>query len=295
MSFNVTTAFIQDYQSTVSILLQQRGSKLRDAVTVSFQKGKAARPVDQIGPVTAQKVVGRHADTPLISTPHDARWIYPNDYEWADLIDDIDKLRMISDPSSAYAQNGAYALGRAMDDEIIAAFFGTAKTGETGATSTVFPAGNIVSVDKGGTASGLNVEKLRAAKKILMAAQVDLDTDTIFCAITAEEHDDLMNETQVVNMDYNTRPVLVDGKVTSFMGINFLHTERLTTGTDDQSGTSTAIPIWTKSGVHLGIWEDIMTKIAERPDKRHAWQVYLKGTFGATRVEEGKVVKVWCR
>ena len=216
MSFNITTAFVQNYQSTVTMLLQQRGSKLRDAVTVGSYVGKAARAVDQIGPVTAQKVVGRHADTPMISTPHDARWIYPKDYEWADLIDDLDKLRMIADPSSAYAQNGAYALGRAIDDEIIGAFFGVAKTGETGAVSTAFPTStstNVVGVDTGGTASGLNVEKLRKAKKMLMAAQVDLDADPIFCAITAQQHDDLLNELQVVSLDYNTRPVLVDGMI----------------------------------------------------------------------------------
>ena len=56
MSFQITTAFVQNYQSTVSVLLQQKGSKLRDAVTVGQYIGKAARAVDQIGPVTAQKV-----------------------------------------------------------------------------------------------------------------------------------------------------------------------------------------------------------------------------------------------
>lgn len=298
MSFQITTAFVQNYQSTVSVLLQQKGSKLRDAVTVGQYTGKAARAVDQIGPVVAQKAIGRHADTPMISTPHDARWIYPQDYEWADMMDDLDKLRMIADPSSAYAQNGAYALGRAMDDEIIGAFFGTAKTGETGATSTAFPTStttNVVSVNTGGSASGLNVAKLRAAKKMLMAAQVDLDADPIFCAITAQQHDDLLNELQVVSLDYNTRPVLVDGKVTSFMGINFLHCERLVTGTDDASGTSRALPIWARSGMHLGIWEDIMARVDQRPDKRYSTQIFLRGTFGATRVEEGKVIKVWCR
>ena len=34
MSFQVTTAFVQQYTTNVGLLLQQRGSKLRDACTV---------------------------------------------------------------------------------------------------------------------------------------------------------------------------------------------------------------------------------------------------------------------
>ena len=48
-------------------------------------KGKAAKVVEQIGAVNAIKRTSRHADTPLISTPHAARWTFPVDYEWADL------------------------------------------------------------------------------------------------------------------------------------------------------------------------------------------------------------------
>ena len=49
MSFQVTTAFVQQYTSNVSLLLQQRGSKLRDCVTVGSYTGKAAKVVEQIG------------------------------------------------------------------------------------------------------------------------------------------------------------------------------------------------------------------------------------------------------
>ena len=38
--------------------------------------------------------------------------------------------------------NGAYALGRAMDDLIITAALGTAMTGENGSTSTAFDTAN---------------------------------------------------------------------------------------------------------------------------------------------------------
>jgi hypothetical protein len=291
MSFNITTHFVQQYTTNVQLLLQQKGSKLRNTVTVGSYTGKAAKAIEQVGPVTAQKRTIRHGDTPLISTPADARWVFPTDYEWADLIDDQDKLRMLIDPTSSYSQNGAYALGRAMDDEIISAFFATAKTGENGSDNTVFGVDQDVVVATGSTgATGLNISKLREAKKILMQNEVDIDNDPLFCIITAQQHDDLLNEAQAISLDYNTRPVLVDGKITAFMGFNFVHTERLPLNSSSQR----RVAAFAKSGMHLGMFNDINTMISERADKGYATQVYVKGTFGATRTEEGKVVEIVC-
>jgi len=291
MSFNVTTHFVQQYTTNVQLLLQQKGSKLREAVTQGSYNGKAAKAIEQVGSVSAQRRSVRHGDTPLISTPADARWVFPNDYEWADLIDDQDKLRMLVDPQSSYALNGAYALGRAMDDEIIGAFFGDSKTGENGSTTTAFDSNNSVAEDVGAaSATGLNISKLREAKRILMANEVDIDNDPLYVILTAEQHDDLLNEAQAISLDYNTRPVLVDGKITAFMGFNFIHTERL--GVDGDSYRR--VPAFAQSGMHLGMWNDISTMISERDDKGYATQVYVKGTFGATRTEEGKVIEIKC-
>jgi hypothetical protein len=286
MSVEITTAFVQQYTTNVDLLLQQKGSRLRGAVTSDTYTGKAAKSVEQIGQVNAQKKTTRHADTPLISTPHDARWVFPADYRWADLIDDADKLRMLIDPQSPYAQNGAYALGRAIDDEIIAAFFATAKTGEDGDTDTAFPAGQQIAHGS----AGLTIAKLRTAKKLLMAAEVDVDNDPLFCAITAEQHDDLLNETQAISLDYTNKPVLVDGRITAFMGFNFIHTERIV----ENATPDRRVPCWARSGMHVGMWNDITTRITERDDKDYSVQVFVKGTFGATRLEEEKVVEIIC-
>lgn len=287
MSFQVTTAFVQQYSTNVQLLLQQRGSRLRDCVTVGSYTGKAAKAVEQIGEVTAQARTSRHADTPLISTPHDARWVHPTDYEWADTIDDQDKLRMLIDPTSPYAMNGAYALGRAMDSLIITAALGAALTGENGSTSTPFDTSN-QQIAVG--AAGLTVAKLRTAKKKLMANEVDVENDPLYCAVTAVQLDNLLGTTEVTSSDYNTVKALVSGSVDTFMGFKFIHTELL--GLDGSSDRRCIA--WAKSGLHLGIWNDITTKISERADKSYATQVYVKGTFGATRVEEGKVVEIIC-
>ena len=287
MSFEVTTAFVQQYTTNVGLLLQQRGSRLRDAVTMGSYTGKAAKAVEQIGAVAAQARNSRHGDTPLISTPHDARWVFPTDYEWADLIDDQDKLRMLIDPTSPYAMNGAYALGRAMDSDIITAALGTAKTGENGTTSTAFDTTN-QQIAAG--AAGLTVAKLREAKKILLSNEVDVEMDPLYIAVTAKQLDDLLGTTEVTSADYNTVKALVQGSVDSFMGFKFIHTELL--GVDGSSDRR--LIAWAKSGVHMGIWNDISGRVSERADKSYSNQVYVSGTFGATRTEEGKVVEILC-
>ena len=287
MSFEVTTAFVQQYTTNVALLLQQRGSKLRDYCTVGGYTGKAAKAVEQVGAVTAQVRTSRHSDTPLISTPHDARWVFPTDYEWADMIDDQDKLRMLIDPTSSYATNGAYALGRAMDDLIITAALGDAKTGENGTTTTGFAT---ATQQIAAAASGLTIAKLRAAKKIFMRNEVDMDMDQLCIAVTAEQIEDLLATTEVTSSDYNTVKALVQGNVDTFMGFKFIQIERL--GVDGSSARR--VIAWAKSGLHVGMWNDINTRIGERADKSYSTQVYVKGTFGATRVEEKKVVEILC-
>jgi len=285
MSNEILDWSVIDYKSTVEHLLQQRGSKFRMAVMEDSYSGKSGKAVNQLGPVNAVKRTTRHADTPLIETPQDARWVYPQDYEWADLIDDQDKLRIIADPTSPYAINGAMAMGRAIDDEITAAITGTAKTGEDGTVSTVLPSSQTAAT----TAGGMTIAKLREAMQLLIAAEVDVDNEELYCAIGAQQHDDLLGETQAVSLDYTNKPVLMDGRIRSFMGFNFIDSQRLPI-----SGTDRTALCWAKSGVHLGVWNDINVKITERDDKSYATQVYCKGTFGATRTEEKKVVAITC-
>ena len=198
MSVNVTTAFVQQYSANVQMLSQQMGSLLRDAVRVESVTGKNAF-FDQIGKVTAQKRTTRHSDTPQIDTPHARRRVSLVDYEFADLIDEQDKVRMLIDPTSAYAQAAAAAMGRSMDDVIIDAALGTAFTGETGSTSTTMLAGNQIA--NGGT--DLTVAKLRTAKKTLDLASVDPSIPR-YLAVGPEQIDALLGDTNVTSSDFNT-------------------------------------------------------------------------------------------
>lgn len=286
MSDQISEAFVQQYKGNVALLLQQE-AKLRPAVMEDGYIGKAGKAVDQLGPVEARRKTARHSATPIIETPHRARWVHPKDWEWADLIQEQDRLRTLTDVTSAYAINGSVAIGRAVDREILSAFFGTAATGGDGDQRTDFPPEQVVA--DGG--EGLTVAKLRAAKRMLMEKHVNIDTDPLFLAITAQDHDDLLAETQAISFDYNTDRPLVNGQITGFMGFNFIHTELVLR---DQSTGVRRLPAWARSGMHLGVWGDLNVEINTRPDLSNATQVYVSATVGATRLEEGKVVELRC-
>lgn len=297
MASAVPTHYVQQFSSNIKLLLQQEGSRLRGAVTTGSHVGEQASPVDQYGAISANPVVGRYNPMPNTEAPADRRWVQPEDYDVNQLLDSFDKLRLLADPMSVYTQNAVNALGREMDNCLLRQVFGNNATGKSGGTLTAFPAAQVVGVNTGAaSATNLTVAKLRAARKILMQNNVDLSKEQIYCAINAAAHDSLLAEVQIISKDFNDTPVLVEGRVNRFLGINFILTELVTNGTDDQSGTSTQIPLWVKSGLYMGVWSDIQTDVSERKDLQGIpMQAYVKATFGATRLEEKKIVKIWTR
>jgi len=282
MSNQITTAFVQQYSNNVQMLSQQKGSLLRSAVDVETVVGKNAF-FDQVGSALAVKRTTRHADTPQMDTPHARRRVSLVDYEYADLIDNQDKIRTLIDPTSAYASAAAYALGRAQDDEIIAALSGTAYTGETGSTATALPSSQ--KITEGGT-NGLTIAKLRSAKEILDAASVD-PSIARYIAVSPKQITDLLGTTEVTSSDFNSVKALANGEVNSFRGFNFIVSNRLTSASSKR-----LCLVWAMDGCKMAIGQDLMTRIDERSDKGYAHQVYVCQSIGATRMEEDKVVTI---
>ena len=209
------------------------------------------------------------------------------------MIDRTDRIRLLIDPSSPYAQNAAWALGRKMDDVIIENAFGTAYSGKTGSTSVTHPSGDVIAVNyvESGSAtnSGLTIGKLREAKRLLDSQEND-PSDPRYCAVTAQQVNDLLQTTEVTSADYNSVKALVQGEINSFMGFLFVRTERVAT----DSNSYRRVIAWARSGMLLAMGKDITADIGPRRDKRNSTQVYCSASFGATRMEEGKVLEIKC-
>jgi len=307
MSTQITTAFVQQYGSNVFHLAQQKGSRLRGGVRTEMVVGKS-RYFDRIGAATAQKRTSRHADTPQIDTPHSRRRVDLESFEYADLIDDQDKIRTLIDPTNDYVLAAVWALGRSMDDEIIAAHGGTAVTGETGSGSQSLGNAQKLASVSGGAGSKLNVQALRRAKKIIDASDVDPSIPR-YCSPSAEQMENLLSETETTSSDYNSVKALVQGELDTFLGFKFIRQERnlVQSGSLSFNQTSGAVgsgsgdadtyekvPAWAHDGMLLGLGKDINARISERDDKSYATQVYACMDLGAVRMEEEKCVQILC-
>jgi hypothetical protein len=279
---DISTAFVKQFGSNLDFLVQQKGSLLRNSVRLETVVGEEAY-FDQLASTAAQKKTTRNSDTPLIKSDHRRRRVTMYDYEWADLIDKEDKLKMLIDPQSDYAINAAWALGRSIDDAIIECFANTAYSGKAGGTATNFPAANIVSAG----VTRLTLQKLLDGKLILDGADVDPNEER-YIAITATQLSDLLNISEIKDADFNTVRALVRGEVDTFLGFKFIICNRLAT-----NGAGHRInPMWVRSGLLLAMGRDINTQITQRADKSYANQVYASMSIGATRMEEAKVVQI---
>ena len=288
MSTQITTAFVEQYSSNVSLLAQQMGSKLRGAVDVETIRGKNAF-FDQIGASAAVVRSTRHGATPQITTPHSRRRVSLADYEWADLIDDLDKVRMLSDPTSNYAKAAAAAMNRSIDDVIITALNASSDTGVAGGTAVPLPSTSKFATTQ--QTDGLTVAKLLESKYFLDNGNVDPSIKRWFVC-GPKQIQDLLNTTEVKSSDYNTVKALAQGSINSFLGFEFIMSTRLNfdgTHTDDRLCFA-----FTQDAIKLAIGADVKAKITERDDKSYATQVYYSMALGATRMEEEKVFQVPC-
>lgn len=307
MASSVDVAFIKQYSAVLMRLSQQRGSRFKPFVRNEQQSSESSF-FDRLGPTTAVLKSSRHSDTPLIESDHTRRMVTLNDYEWATLIDKQDKIRMLIDPASDFLMNASDALGRAMDDVIINAALGSAYGGVNGATAVALGAGQFIGAVSGGALSRLNVNTLRKLKKQFSKNEVDPSLP-LHIMVDAEQTENLLSETEVGSSDYNSVKALVDGKVDTFMGFKFHHSERLlssgaftintstgavtlSTGNGDSSKQCIA---WAQPGLLLSTGMELNGRIDERADKSYATQVYASLSIGATRMEENMVMGVLCK
>jgi len=191
---------------------------------------------------------------------------------------------MLIDPTSTYARAAAAAMGRAMDDAIIEAAIGTSLTGKAGATSTTMLSANQIA---NGSAD-LTVAKLISAKKLLDLGSVDPSIPR-HIAVGPDQVEALLNTTSVTSSDFNTVKALVQGEVNTFMGFQFHVSTRLA-----KAGNIRSCFAWAQDGLKLAVGKDVQSRIDERADKSYSTQVYYCAQFGATRMEEAKVIQIDC-
>jgi hypothetical protein len=308
MSTYITESFVLEFGANVYHLAQQKGSRFRAFTRQETFTGKA-KAFDRIGAVDAVEKTGRHSNTPQMDTPQSRRWVYLRDYEWADLVDQQDKIRTLNDPTNDYVMAAMWAMGRRFDDTIISAFTATAVTGENfDGTATLATSQRCAAVASSAL-SNLNVGALINIKSKYGSNDVDEELP-VHITVAQSQLDALLADDQITSGDYNTVKALVKGEINQYMGMTFHRSQRLgtesgaptysvTTGQYNGGGSSVngerMCVAWTPDSIISGVGQDMISRVSERDDKSYATQVYVSMSIGAVRMEEVKVVVCYCK
>ena len=277
----VDTALQRQYSDNILLLTQQLLVKVAPTV---YQKPNCSGEMsfqDQLASEDADEKLARNEVVRNTDPSYERRKIVPRYFYKAPLVDNMDKVMLVKDPTNEIVQNNGGALARAKDQTICTAFFATAYSGKDGTTE------NAISHTIATGSVGLTMAKIRSAKKTLDQNEVPA-TDRYF-AITAEEVEDLLVLTEVTSTDYAQVKALVSGQPGTICGFNFIQTERLPI-----SSTTRKCAAYHKTGMVLGIWIDLKASIDIMPGLHFSAQIYAGQSYGATRLEEAKVVEVDC-
>ena len=228
MSFQITTAHVDQFSANVMHLSQQMESRLKQFCRAETQESES-KFYDRIGKRSARRKEGRHSDVKHTDTPHSRRMVTMEDYYDADLVDEEDKIRILMEPQSEYMLAIAAALGRETDTVIIDASLGNAFGGRRGTEVIVLPDSQKVAAFDGASVigNGLNIPTLRVIRKKFKQAEAIKKGEKLIFVCAAQQIDDLLGTTDVTSADFNTVKALVQGEVDTFMGFLFVETELL--------------------------------------------------------------------
>lgn len=294
-STDIDTLRVQTFSDSLEMLLQQKGSKFGSLCRqeIGVAGAKSHRMLNQIDKVNASERTTRAEVIDNTTVLYDNRWVFWKMYHFDTIIDDIDLLQTNIAPEGQITASAIADLNRQVDTDFLTAFFGDSKTGESGGTTTTFDGNQVVAVTEGpGSATGLNIPKLRAAKKLLLEAEVDVDAERVYLGLSPKQHDELLALTQVISTDFNTRPVLgEDGMVRSFMGFELIISNLLPT----DGSTYRRLPVWVPSGMGCATWKEISGDVRNLPGwKGNPTLVEAEMSKGFTRLEEKRVVEIKC-
>lgn len=293
MSANASALYSQQYTDAVELAAQQTMAMLAPLCTPVSVTGKAATVVNLVDAIEVDERTTRLDDITFKDPNHRRPWVFPHTYDAAVPFDDLDAVRTNANPTSEYVQALVAAMNRKHDSAVATAFFAdriisTASGGDNVTDS--FAAGQQVGVNVGGTASGLNVEKLQEGIRLFRVNEVDLDQEQLCVALSPRQEKDLANEIEVISTDFfggYFRTRSLDG----FLKIRFIVTNRLPT----DGSSYRRVPMWTKRGMAFATWKGTRIDVSQRKDKRGLpWQGYIDGSFDAVRRDEKRVVEIKC-
>jgi len=281
MAISISNAFVtlfdsevkQAYQAQRALAGITRERTNVEGSTVKFPK---------IGKGTASVRVPQTDVTPLNVT-YSQVTATMTDYIAAEYSDIFHQQRVNFNERQELVQVVSGAIGRRMDQVVLDALAAASSTGTVAKT--------IADDGTTGSASNLNVGKLRAAKKYLDSKNVPMEGRSII--IHANNLSALLGLTSVTSQDFNTVKALVNGELDTFLGFKFI-----TLGDRDEGGLPLATADRTcyafhRDAVGMAIGMNQTSRVDYIPEKT-SFLVASMFSAGSVAIDSEGIVKITC-
>lgn len=284
MAITIDSAFIEEYDGLVRHLAQQGATLIRPHVMEVSSMGEGYN-FERLGATEAVEKTTRRAATAYVDDIWTRRRAVPKTFNHTMTIEQEDKVQMLVDPQSSYAESQAKAMARAIDNEIIAAVTRDADDGAGGTVA--LPAGQIV----GDGTGEISFDVVTEVQEKFMANTINPDEPKCF-VVGPKQVRKLLQLTQVTSSDFVQQQALQQlsstGIVPSWMGFTWVVSTLLNA---PDVGELDCFAM-TKKALGLAINADTFTRIGEDPAHSYMIQVFSQWTMGAVRVEDEQVVRI---
>lgn len=275
MSISLPTAAIASFDAEVKHAYQERG-KLRDTVRVKQGVVGSTHRFPKLGAGLASRRVPQTDVVPM-NLVHSNVTVTLEDWNAAEYTDVFNEAKTNISERAELASSIAKAIQRREDQLIIDALEATATT-------------LTVASSVGGANTDLNIDKLRRIGRLFGDNGVGEDEMLTYVG-SYVGREALLAETEVTSADYNSVRALVNGSVTSFLGLEFKWiATRAEGGLDLTAGDRTSFA-YAKSAVGEAIGIDARMEVNYIPTKT-SWLANMLFSAGAVEIDAGGVVEV---
>lgn len=268
MSKNLSAVASTQFDDMVKHAFQTAG-RLRNYVTIRNNIVGDTYKFRSMGKGLATQRTAPSSDTIPMDIAHSLITCTLTNWDADEYTDIFDQKEVNFDEVNELATVISSALGRRLDQLLIDACINAGSYAGT------------VGTDIGGATTGMNMAKVRKAKRYLDDQGVPMGGRTMM--ISASGLESLLGETPVTSSDYNSVKALVNGELDTFVGFKFETIETRTEG---------GLPIATllrdgfafhKDALGLAIGMDISTKID--------WIAQKKSWLSAGQMKAGAVAR----
>lgn len=298
----ILARYVPGFRSNLNLSPQQSKSRLIDAVDADLNYSEPGEGfnLDDVGETDPEDVATRVADTPdkfLGSQRRVANFTEFHDSAW---LDNVDKAKLLEDPTNLTMAALIAGRWRKADDKIIAAGLGNAYLkGEDGVLNAVaLPATQIVAVNTqkyvhqeevipaGSADYGMSIGKLIEANALLDESELEGER---YVTLSSDDVASLLTRTPTTDINFASVKALSDGKVDMLLGFKV---KRLSKKRIPILGGNRRLMAWVKGAIAYRGRPVTNARISIRNDKSDTPQAFYKTSHAAGRRYDEGVVEI---